>query len=148
MVKIVIAGSGLTGLSAAYHLEKKSLFDVSIVEKLSVPGGLLRSETENGFTFDHTGHYLHINDEYFKYFLETILGFSELDEIQRKAAVYNNGILSEYPFQMHLYGQPVSVITACIEGFMKRSQRYRNPQTFYQWVLKYFGKGLGEHFFF
>ncbi len=148
MVKVLIAGSGLTGLSAAYHLEKKATFDVSIVEKLSVPGGLLRSETVSGFTFDHTGHYLHINDEYFRYFLETVFGFAQLQTIERKAAVYNNQVLVEYPYQMHLYGQPLSVIIDCIEGFMKRSDRYKNPATFYQWVLKYFGKGFGEHFFF
>ena len=66
MAKIVIAGAGLTGLSTAYHLEKNKFDDFEIYEKENEVGGLCRSVKQDGFTFDYTGHLLHINDIYFE----------------------------------------------------------------------------------
>lgn len=147
MAKIVIAGAGLTGLSAAYHCEKQG-HELFIAEKGALPGGLLRSEQENGFTFDYTGHYLHISDEYFRYFLEMIFGFSSMEVIQRRASIFTHERTLSYPFQMNLYGLPSEVIIECIDGFVNRATRYKQPTTFYQWVLKHFGAGIGNHFFF
>ena len=65
MAEVVILGAGLTGLSSAYHLEKNNFFNYKIFEKDSRPGGLLKSIKQNGFTFDYTGHLLHINDKFF-----------------------------------------------------------------------------------
>ena len=70
MAEIIIIGAGLTGLSTAYHLEKQGFTDFQIFEKENVPGGLLRSFKSNGFTFDFTGHLLHINNEYFYNFIK------------------------------------------------------------------------------
>ena len=69
MAKVIIIGAGLTGLSAAYHLEKKGFNDYLIVEKEDSPGGLCRSIKQDGFTFDYTGHLLHSNNAYFSEFL-------------------------------------------------------------------------------
>ncbi len=73
VAKVVILGAGLTGLSAAYHFEKSGFFDYSIFEKCNRVGGLLKTHQESGYTFDHTGHFLHtISSEFkhnsFKYF--------------------------------------------------------------------------------
>ena len=52
MAKIVIIGGGLTGLSAAYHLEHRGFFDYELYEKDETIGGLSRSVQQVGFTFD------------------------------------------------------------------------------------------------
>ncbi len=39
MARVVILGAGLTGLSAAYHLEQQGIFDYKIFEKNSSAGG-------------------------------------------------------------------------------------------------------------
>ena len=49
---IAIIGAGLAGLSTAYHLKK----DYSIYEQEHEVGGLCKSYTIDGFTFDYTGH--------------------------------------------------------------------------------------------
>lgn len=49
--KIGIIGAGLTGLIAAKELSKKG-FDVTIIEKLEVPGGRIRSEKIDGWILD------------------------------------------------------------------------------------------------
>ena len=51
MKKIIIIGSGLSGLSCAHYLDK-SKFDIKIFEKKSVPGGRVSSEKIDGYICD------------------------------------------------------------------------------------------------
>jgi len=148
VAEVIIIGAGLTGLSAAYHLEKQQFFDYKIFDKQDRPGGLLRSVEQDGFTFDHTGHLLHISDAYFREFLSTITSIDNLDLIARKAGIYSHNVITDYPFQINLHGLPVEVAVECIEGYVTRSKHLKKPHNFHQWVLKHFGKGLGKHFLF
>ena len=149
MAEVVIIGAGLTGLSVAYHLEQHGFFDYELFEKNERAGGLLCSEQCQGFTFDYTGHLLHVNDPYFKNFLQKVADLDKkFDFVQRKTGIFSHHVLTDYPFQMHLHGLPVEVIAECIEGFVRRATHIKNPQSFYDWVLKYFGAGIGKHFFF
>lgn len=148
MSKVVILGAGLTGLSAAFHLEQAGFFDYQIFEKDLTPGGLLRSATQDGFTFDFTGHLVHISDPYFKSFVDFVGNLNNWNCLQRNAFVYSHEIYTPYPFQSNLYGLPTEVITECISGFITKKKTTKTPQTFYDWVLKYFGAGIGKHFFF
>ena len=148
MANVVILGAGLTGLSAAYHFEQAGFHDFEIFEKQEAPGGLLRSFHIDGFTFDYTGHLLHINDDYFAAFINTITSIDTFLHVTRNTAIYSHGAFTDYPFQMNLYGLPNEVIYDCIEGYINRQSRLKNPKNFHEWVLKYFGKGIGDHFFF
>lgn len=49
--KVIVIGSGFSGLSAASCLAQKG-FEVTVLEKNSVPGGRARKFEANGFTFD------------------------------------------------------------------------------------------------
>lgn len=148
MAQVVILGAGLTGLSTAYHFEKNNFFDFKIFEKEASLGGLARSVKLDGFTFDYTGHLLHSNNHYFDQILEECLPQDERNHIARKSFVYTHDTFVPYPIQMNLYGLPPEIITECICGFAKRKHFLHNPQTFRDWVLKYFGTGLAKHFFF
>lgn len=146
--RIVILGGGPTGLSTAYHLEQNGFFDYVLYEKEETTGGLCRSIKDNGFTYDYTGHLLHINDSYFKSFINSITDLSQFNSINRQSFIFSNDIYTKYPFQSNLYGLPTKVIAECIEGFIKRKKNNLSPQSFHQWVLKNFGQGFGKHFFF
>ncbi len=148
MAEVIIIGAGLTGLSAAYHLERLGFFDYEIFEKENRAGGLARSESSKGFTCDYTGHFLHINDDYFHSFLDAVVGLEQLDKINRKSAIYSHDTYSQYPFQTNLYGLPPSVIIECITEFVNRKKFRKTPENFYTWVLEHFGRGFGKHFFF
>ncbi|MFH1643589.1 MAG: NAD(P)-binding protein [bacterium] len=148
MSKVVVIGAGLTGLSVAYHLEKNNFFDYKIFEKNSLPGGLLRSVKHDGFTFDYTGHLLHISSPYFFDFLNEIAGLQHFDLITRKSSIFSNNVLTNYPFQINLKGLSAQVIYECIDGFIKRKKSIHSPKNFHEWVLKYFGSGIGKHFLF
>jgi protoporphyrinogen/coproporphyrinogen III oxidase len=49
--KFVVLGAGISGLTAAYLLNKKGI-DVTVLEKNSEPGGSMESVLENDFLFD------------------------------------------------------------------------------------------------
>ena len=54
---MLIVGAGLAGLSAAYALRDRPHL---VVESEASVGGLCRSLRVDGFTFDFTGHLLHM----------------------------------------------------------------------------------------
>lgn len=147
MAKVVILGGGLAGISAAYHLEKKGFTDYALFEKENIIGGLCGSVEQDGFTFDYTGHLLHINDPYFKSLIEREIGFEHFNVINRRSYVYSQERYTPYPYQMNLHGLPIETITACIEGYVKRRTDIKNPKNFNDWVLKHFGSGFAKHFF-
>ncbi len=147
MAKIVILGAGLTGLSTAYHLEQNGCFDFKLYEKESTVGGLCRSVTDQGFTFDYTGHLLHSSDDYFTQFLTNVVGLNELENIKRRSCIRLHDTYTPFPIQINLHGLPSDVIIDCIEGFMDRPKEKANPKSFYEWALQKFGKGLTNLFF-
>ncbi|KKP35640.1 MAG: hypothetical protein UR26_C0003G0113 [candidate division TM6 bacterium GW2011_GWF2_32_72] len=148
MAEIVILGAGLTGLSAAYHLEKQGFFDYKIFEKENEPGGLCRSITQDGFTFDYTGHLLHINDEYFTEFSNDIFGLDQFNHLSRKSWIYSQETYTPYPYQINLYGLPTQTIVECIKGFIQKNPQNTETKTFVDWVMNNFGAGFAKHFFF
>jgi protoporphyrinogen oxidase len=146
MTDTIILGAGLTGLATAYYLEKAGSTDYQIFEKENEIGGLCRSIRQDGFTFDYTGHLLHINDPDFRALLKDVMPFSSLNFLHRKSRIFSHNTYTHYPFQTNLYGLPTSIIAECIEGFIKR-KKIKNPKTFYSWALTHFGKGFTQHFF-
>ncbi len=146
--RIFILGAGLSGLSVAWHLQKKGLF-CQILEKESVPGGLCRSKEINGFTFDCDGHLLHFKHRYTFDLVKNLLG-GNLAKHQRSAWIYSSGRFSHYPFQANLYGLPKPIIQDCLLGFVqaynsgkKKIDRY---SCFNDWINQTFGHGIARHF--
>ena len=66
---ILILGAGLTGLSTGFHLGDREHL---ILEKESDVGGLCRSFLVDGFTFDLTGHLLHLRDEKIRQLVDAV----------------------------------------------------------------------------
>ena len=147
MARTIIIGAGLTGLSTAYHLEQTGFFDYTLFEKETTIGGLCGSIEQDGFTFDFTGHLLHISDPYFRSFINKLVGFEHFNTINRRSYIYSHNVYTHYPYQMHLYGLPLEVIADCIEGFATKQKNNKQIPNFYEWVLENFGAGLAKHFF-
>ncbi len=67
MKKVIVIGAGFAGLSAATRLADKG-FDVTILEKNSVPGGRARVFEAEGFTFDMGPSWYWMPDVFETYF--------------------------------------------------------------------------------
>jgi protoporphyrinogen oxidase len=150
----IILGAGLTGLSTQWHLQKAGI-PSQLFEKEDRGGGLVRSETVNGFTFDYTGHLLHFRSPEIRDWVQSLLP-GNLQWQKRDARIYSHQAYTRYPFQMNLYGLPPNVIKECIleyvkaEGFRLSSAdpnpMTRSPLNFEDWTMAVFGKGISRFF--
>ncbi|MDR2191310.1 MAG: FAD-dependent oxidoreductase [Endomicrobium sp.] len=141
MRKTVIIGAGISGLSAAYFLKK----DYVILEKNARAGGLCRSFYEDGFTFDCSGHFIHIKDKSVKMFVNKFSG--GLDEIERNASIYLRGGFIPYPFQANLYYLDEKIKEECVRGVLNRKEtQVSTSMPFIYWSQAMFGKGITKYF--
>lgn len=67
MLQAIIIGSGFSGLSAASFMAKAG-WQVTVLEKQSIPGGRARQLIENGFVFDMGPSWYWMPDVFDKYF--------------------------------------------------------------------------------
>ncbi|MDD5594994.1 MAG: FAD-dependent oxidoreductase [Candidatus Omnitrophica bacterium] len=146
--RILILGAGLSGLSAAWHLQKKGS-NCLLFEKEEQAGGLCRSKKLDGFTFDNCGHLLHFRDPYTFALAKNLLKGNLLKH-KKSAWIYSHSRFTRYPFQANLYGLPRRVIKECLSGFI-RAQRLsqkekQSKNTFLDWINCSFGEGISQHF--
>ncbi len=167
---VLVLGAGLAGLSAAHHLGGDG---VLVAERESAVGGLCRSIREAGFTFDYTGHLLHLRDDALRTWVKELLpgGWTDL---HRSAWIHSHDVLTPYPFQANIADLPVEVKLACLQGFI---ETLRHPErrgvpvpdaelvdpslpflkvvppvaagepSFKDWILDTFGPGFSDAFF-
>lgn len=151
--KVVILGGGLTGLSAAYHLEeirREKTVDYVVVEKEKTSGGLCRSFTSNGFTFDIGGHFLHTKNSYVKGLIKKLL-FGNIMRVIRKSEILKDDIRMPYPFQCNLSYLPDNIKFECLEEYIKAyADKDKNSKdintNFKKWINFNFGKGIAKYF--
>ncbi len=152
-METLILGAGLAGLGCAHRLDEAGA-SWRILEREDRVGGLARSETREGFTFDATGHWLHLRDPGIRSLVEDLLGEDAL-WVERSAAIYSHGVMVPYPFQTHTGALPPEVTFECLMGFIEarfgetgRRLREREPRSFEEFVLRNLGAGIGRHFMF
>ena len=143
MNKTVVIGGGLAGLSAAYHLRDSEAVVFEHEERI---GGLCRSFAQDGFTFDVTGHLIHLKNPYTRELIEELLP-GVLVAHERRAAIYSKSVTTPYPFQANTFGLPVEVVKECVLGFVgSLHEDPKEAQNFYDWIFKTFGDGIAQHF--
>ncbi len=144
---IVILGGGLAGLSTAYHLGKLPHL---VLEAEPDAGGLCRSREVGGFTFDYTGHLLHLRDPRAKTFVDELLP-DAFDVIERRATIRSCGATLLFPYQANLFGLPKERVAACLTSFvatLKLPAPSGDDLSFHDWSLAVFGRGISDGFMF
>ena len=142
---ILILGGGLAGMSTAYHLGDTPHL---VLEAQATPGGLCRSRDVNGFTFDYTGHLLHLRNEKITALVDDLLP-DAFDVIERKACIRTHGVTLPFPFQGNLHGLPREVVAECLLGFVNSTSTPipDDPKvSFEEWSLAVFGRGISDAF--
>lgn len=156
---IVILGAGLTGLSTGYHLAQGGRSDFALYEKEARPLGLVRSHQEGRFTFDYTGHFLHLRDPAIRSLAAQWMG-ERLPEVSRSSWIHSHGVYTRYPFQTNTFGLPVEVVKECVLGYIEaRYGKVELPgepveghglpvprNSFERWIYRAFGTGIARHF--
>ena len=134
----VIIGAGLSGLSAAYHMGRSML-----LEREGEVGGLCRSVTTNGYTFDFAPHIFFTGSQYVNGLVNELLN-GDLIKQRRRAYIYLLGTYVEYPFEVNLHGLPQDIIDECIEGARNRPDI--QPRNFMEWIRATMGEGVARYY--
>ena len=88
--KIIVIGSGFAGLATATCLADRG-YDVTILEKNSVPGGRARQFKTAGFTFDMGPSWYwmpEVFDEYFALFEKKTSDYYQLKRLDPSYSIY------------------------------------------------------------
>jgi phytoene desaturase len=85
--KVIIIGSGFSGLSAACYLAKSGC-DVTVLEKHDSVGGRARKFEKNGFTFDMGPSWYWMPDVFEKFFADFGKKVSDYYELERLSPSY------------------------------------------------------------
>lgn len=147
--KIVILGTGPTGLGAAWRLKELGHTNYKVFEKRSYPGGLASSfKDEKGFTWDIGGHVQFSHYKYFDDLMDMLLK-DEWIFHERESWVWIKDRFVPYPFQNNIKYLPKEDMWKCLSGLI---EIYKNPakkpENFKEWIIATFGQGLGETFMF
>ncbi|MEO7331279.1 MAG: FAD-dependent oxidoreductase [Minicystis sp.] len=143
---VAILGAGLTGLSAAFHLDRAGV-PHRIFERQDHAGGHVITLEDEGFRFDRTGHLLHLRDPETRKLALSWIG-NDFVEVERRSMIWSSGVYTRYPFQANTFGLPPAVAYECLQGFLKAhfAAEKAPPQNFEEFCLAHFGEGISRHF--
>ncbi len=141
-MNIIILGAGISGVALAHFLqEKKNIKKITLLEKDSKPGGLLRSYNVKGIAYDIGPHIIfskhkEILDKNIK-----ILDHN-VHKIRRSNKIIYKNRYVKYPFENELSKLPMEDRQYCLNSFIKNpfeKFKYANMQQFF---LSLFGEGI------
>ncbi len=141
---IGILGGGLSGLVLASRLR-----DAEVLEAADRAGGLCRSLTADGYTFDpHGSHILFSRQPQAMAVYEELLG-DNVCRRRRNTKVFYKGRYVKYPFENGLSDLPLEDNLTCLLGFVQAQMARAagtapKPTNFKEWMYARFGPGITE----
>lgn len=120
-----------------------------ILEAEPAIGGLCRSKTTDGFTFDTGGsHIIFSRDTEVLTFMRRMIEGNE-QRNNRNTKIFYKGRQVKYPFENGLYELPPEDRFACINGFVQNlidveKGTVSAPGNFRDWIYYTFGPGIAE----
>ncbi|SNQ59078.1 Amine oxidase [Candidatus Methanoperedens nitroreducens] len=147
-VRTAILGGGLTGITLARLLQKKGE-EVTVLEREPDYGGLCRSMSNSGFTFDRGGsHIIFSRDTEVLTFIRDVLGENS-QQNRRNTKIFYKGLYIKYPFENGLYQLPKEDLFFCINEFIRtmiavEKGELEPPKNFREWIIYTFGKGIAD----
>lgn len=143
---ILILGGGITSHSIAHHLEEKDIHDYLIVERETVPGGMIRDVIEDGNIFSTSGHFLHFKKDENRFFFEKKV---PLKWKQRNSSVHLRNQTLKFPFQLNfVHMNERDVVKKIFIEFALASQKQEAALSFEEFLINKYGRTACEEFFF
>jgi len=147
--KIVVLGAGVGGLAAGYFLARTGKYQVTVLEKEAVIGGLCASFEHDGFVLDYGAHKLYsvipgVLDD-----VTSLMG-ERLLRLPKKNRLFLDGHLVDYPLKLGNLakvlgplrflklglGYAVQVVT----GIFRRNP----PRSYEEYIIRRFGRPTYE----
>ena len=147
--KVVIAGAGPAGLTAAYQLCKEKIPSV-VLEKDNVVGGISRTVNYKGYLFDIGGHRFFTKVKAVDDMWREVLGEKRFLRRSRLSRIYYNKKFFYYPLKASnaLLGLGILNSFRMLGSYIK-AQIFpiRSERSFEDWISNRFGKRLYNTFF-
>ncbi len=139
----VILGSGIAGISAGYHLQKRGE-EAVIYERDSDWGGLCGNFTIDGFRFDKFVHFTFAPDDYIKNIFEKS---SPTFAHPSVSSNFYKGFWLKHPAQNNLAPLPADEKVEIIKGFINRPHKtFEELESYEDWLRVQYGDYFAENF--
>ena len=147
--RYAVIGGGVSGLSSARMLQEHG-YQVTVFEKESTPGGLIRCQRVEGILYHCVGGHV------FNSRKQEVLDWfwQHLDKEDFQLAVRNavvslaDGTKVDYPIENHLYQMPESLRSAVIDDLLQiAAEGYGNVENFDAFLRRRFGNTLYNEYF-
>ncbi len=154
-MKIAILGAGVSGLALARLLMERGLpmEDVHLFEASGAIGGLCRSKTVEGFTYDIAGgHILFSKDRAVLQWMKDCCGGDDaFVRRDRHTKIRFGDRFVHYPFENGLGDLPDQAKFECLKGYVeawhaRALDGSSQPGDFGRWIRWRFGEGIARHF--
>jgi len=150
--RIVILGTGPTGLGAGYRLKELGYTNFVLYERNPYIGGLSHSFVDpQGFTWDIGGHVMFSHYTYYDQCFEKLMG-KEFTLNNRESWVRMFDTWVPYPFQNNVRYLPKQAAFECIAGLVKAQGgkgKVASPAAatnFGEFIDAVFGEGIAKYF--
>ena len=144
MPAVTIVGAGVAGLTIGYQLSRRG-YQVTIVERNNVVGGLGRTFHYGDFHFDVGPHRFHTENPRVAAFIREIL-LEEAIEIPRKSGARMFGKYHEWPLRPSiLAAMPIKLMVTGAEDLVFKE--HLPGESFEADVVNKYGRTLYEIFF-
>ncbi len=144
-MKIAIAGGGLAGLALGHHIKhhiKKEGADFEILEKGARVGGLLRSETHQGYIFDTGGsHIMFSKDESILREMVNLVGNVVMH--RRITVIHYRGKFIKYPFENGIFMlSPQERFEILLDFVNNLAKEKKKPENLKDFFVQLFGEKI------
>lgn len=149
-MKFAILGGGISGVAAARFLAEAG-HDVDVFEKEREPGGLMRSDTIDGYVFDRAGgHIMFTKSDWCRGFFGELFGEDEVTSTIRNTKILFRGRFVHYPFENGIGDLDPEERLQCLKGYVEawvaRRSGAKTPDNFADWTRHRFGDGIADGF--
>ena len=148
-VRFCILGAGPSGLSFGRELMRNGVDSFVILESESIPGGLCRSETVDGFPIDiGGGHFLDVKRKMVLDFLFEIMPETEWNRFLRVARLRIRDQEIDHPIESNLWQLPIDdqvefLVSIAHAGSVKR---VKEPEKFDEWIRWKLGDRISNEY--
>lgn len=146
--KVVLLGAGPASLAAGLSLIEKD-YEVTILERESVIGGISKTIEYKGYRFDVGGHRFFTKNKDVNDLWQKTLG-NDFVKTPRLSRIYYQNKFFSYPVQIGDTLKKAGVATsfACVASFVRyRLFPIKPEKSFADWVTNHFGRKLFLMFF-
>ncbi|MEI6437686.1 MAG: FAD-dependent oxidoreductase [Candidatus Omnitrophota bacterium] len=150
--KIVILGGGVAGLSAAYYLAKAGRFQVTVLERAAVVGGVCGSFDHDGFVLDYGAHKMYSVIPGVMEAFQELMG-DRLLKVRKKNRIFLRGRLLDYPLKLGNVLRVLGVVDffrlglgyawSSLKGSFDRSK----AGSYEEYMIRVFGRGAYDMIF-